>query len=194
MQQRRGWRGAIVALALALAGAASGCGDSDNRTIPPEEAYCNAVAEWPDEWEREERRLFEAVNQRRSVGADCGARGVFAPTGALAPNTALRCAARQHVQDMAERGYFAHTNPEGEEPWDRVDRTGYEWQRVGENLAVGATTVEAVMQGLVDSDGHCANIMNPAFDELGVGFFYTSDPVDTRYRGYYWAQVFASPE
>ncbi|MDH3238519.1 MAG: CAP domain-containing protein, partial [Deltaproteobacteria bacterium] len=52
----------------------------------------------------------------------------------------------------------------------RITRQGYQWWTYGENIAVGYQTVSAVMQAWLDSEGHCRNIMNPAFAEIGAAF------------------------
>ena len=65
---------------------------------------------------------------------------------------------------------------------------GYVWQTAGENLAGGNATAEATMQQWLDSDGHCANLMNPAFTELGVGYF-PGGPYTTL-----WVQNFGAPQ
>ena len=96
----------------------------------------------------------------------------------------LRCAARLHSMDMAVRGFFDHTNPDGESPWDRVDETDYTGFASGENIAAGYPDPAAVMEGWMNSPGHCSNIMNPDNDELGVGY----------YEGDYWTQVMGQRE
>lgn len=59
---------------------------------------------------------------------------------------------------------------DGTSPGDRITREGYEWWTYGENIAVNYPTVSAVMQGWLESDGHCRNIMNPAFQEIGAAY------------------------
>lgn len=131
-------------------------------------------------WEAE---VLEIVNQRRSEGANCGAQGSFGPAGPLTSDPNLRCAARMHSRDMEERGFFDHTNPDGEGPGVRVDAAEYIWSTWGENIAYGYPDPEAVMQGWMSSDGHCSNIMNPAFVHLGVGHYGSNQ----------WTQVFGAP-
>jgi uncharacterized protein YkwD len=80
----------------------------------------------------------------------------------------LRSVARNHSQDMLERGYFSHYTPEGLSPFDRMDLAGVEYTYAGENLAL-APSVPLAHQGLMDSPGHRANILNPNFNKLGIG-------------------------
>lgn len=169
----------------------AGADDADDGTPPgadvPDNAYCDEVHDWDASWRAAEEQVLAIVNQRRAEGADCGVEGSFASTHALAMDPALRCAARKHSADMAEREFFAHDNPSGEEPWDRIEAAGYAFQAAGENIAAGQIDAAMVMQGWMDSDGHCANIMNPDFTEIGVGFFPGGQ------FGTLWTQDFAAP-
>lgn len=108
------------------------------------------------------------INQLRAAGASCGARGSFAPTGALAWSTPLTQASQGHSQDMATVNYFSHTSADGRTLADRVNATGYAWSTIGENIAAGYATMDGVMDGWVASDGHCANLMNPNFTQVGL--------------------------
>ena len=73
---------------------------------------------------------------------------------------------------------------------DRATAAGYRWVRVGENIASGQRTVEDAVASWLDSPGHCANIMNPAFTEMGAA--YAINP-QSRNRTAYWTQVFGAP-
>lgn len=80
----------------------------------------------------------------------------------------LTLVARAHSQDMFVRGYFAHENPEGKNPFDRMKDAHVTYMAAGENLAL-AQTLEIAHKNLMNSPGHRANIMNPAFGRLGIG-------------------------
>ena len=69
---------------------------------------------------------------------------------------------------MAANNYFSHTSLDGRTFVDRINATGYAWSTIGENIAAGYPTVNAVIDGWMASDGHCANLMNPAFKDVGV--------------------------
>ncbi len=83
-------------------------------------------------------------------------------------STRLRTLARSHSLDMLQRGYFSHYTPDGLSPFDRMDSAGIEYAYAGENLALAPST-ELAMQGLMDSPGHRANILNPNFNKIGIG-------------------------
>ncbi len=76
--------------------------------------------------------------------------------------------ARAHSQDMFAKGYFAHDNPEGKDPFDRMRAANIQFAAAGENLAL-AQTVEIAHVNLMNSPGHRANILNPSFGRVGIG-------------------------
>jgi uncharacterized protein YkwD len=108
------------------------------------------------------------INQHRAAGASCGSRGSFAPTTALAAQAQLTSAAYGHSRDMADNNYFSHNSLDGRTPGTRVTASGYSWSSVGENIAAGYGSVQAVVDGWMASDGHCANLMNPGFTQYGL--------------------------
>ncbi|MGY3334457.1 uncharacterized protein YkwD/DNA-directed RNA polymerase specialized sigma24 family protein [Streptomyces filamentosus] len=104
--------------------------------------------------------------------------------GPVTANATLARAAQGHSDDMAARDFFDHTNPDGDGPGERVTAAGYPWSTYGENIAMGQTTAEQVMEGWMNSPGHRANILNCSFKEIGVGVHTDGGP--------YWTQVFAA--
>ena len=112
--------------------------------------------------------LLARINQVRASGADCGVDGVFGAAAPLAWNDKLTLAAEGHSQDMAAKNYFSHTSADGRTLGDRVNATAYAWSSLGENIAAGYPGVNAVMDAWIASPGHCANLMNAGFMEVGV--------------------------
>jgi len=112
--------------------------------------------------------LLARINQVRVKGADCGVDGVFGAAAPLTWNDKLTAAAEGHSQDMAANNYFSHTSADGRTLADRINASGYAWSSAGENIAAGYTSVDAVMDGWIASPGHCANLMNAGFAEVGV--------------------------
>lgn len=105
-----------------------------------------------------EQRMLQLVNaERGKVGAK-----------PLVVDPTIIAVARAHSRDMWERGYFAHVNPDGEDPFDRMKEGGVEFTTAGENLALAPTT-ELAHQGLMDSPGHRRNILDPNFGRVGIG-------------------------
>jgi uncharacterized protein YkwD len=134
------------------------------------------------------QKVLSLVNAARAKARKCG-RTAFPAAPPLALSAVLNRAALTHSQDMANKNFFEHIGSDGSKVGDRAARAGYKWRTVGENIAIGAQTPEAVVQGWVDSPGHCANIMNPGFTEMGIAYTVErkSEP------GIYWTQVFATP-
>lgn len=108
------------------------------------------------------------VNAVRAAGANCHSDGVFASAAALTWNAKLTDAASAHSVDMSAKNYFSHTSADGRTMVARIDATGYPWSGLGENIAAGYVGIDSVMNGWVASDGHCANLMNPTFTEVGL--------------------------
>lgn len=130
-------------------------------TIPPQSgesvdlhfAYLDPTID-----EISERTMFELVNNERRK------RGLKT----LSSDNQLKNVAREHGKDMFVRGYFSHINPDGESPFDRIERHKISFFAAGENLAF-APTIELAHQGLMDSPGHRANILSSDFGKVGIG-------------------------
>jgi len=120
-----------------------------------------------------EAQMLELVNEeRRAAGLK-----------PLAPDPEMTEVARAHSADMFARGYFAHVSPDGLNPFERMTRAGVVFRVAGENLAL-APTVRVAHTGLMNSPGHRANILRPAFGRLGIGI------MDGGYRGIMVSQEF----
>lgn len=88
--------------------------------------------------------------------------------GQLALSIKLRDLARDYAKDMFARGYFSHYNPEGQSPFDRMEKAGIKFTAAGENLAL-APNVTLAHQGLMNSPGHRRNILSSDFGKVGIG-------------------------
>jgi len=132
-------------------------------------------------------RVVELVNAARNHGRRCGSER-FAAAPSLRVSQKLNEAAADHARDMARRKFFEHRGSDGSQPKDRVRRAGYQSRLTGENIAYGPQSAEEVVAGWLASPGHCENIMDPRFQEIGVGF------ATGRKRGQiYWVQTFGEP-
>ena len=105
-----------------------------------------------------EAKMLELVNNERTK------RGLKP----LQADPELTQIARAQSRDMFVRGYFAHVNPDGKDPFDRMKDAHAEFRSAGENLAF-AQTMEIAHRNLMNSPGHRANILQPAFGRLGIG-------------------------
>ena len=133
-------------------------------------------------------RVLELVNQARSEPRTCGA-VEFAAAAPLRASTGLHEAALTHALDMAQHQHFQHEGTDGSSPGARATRAGYAWSRVGENIALGTMNAEDTVQGWLNSPGHCVNIMQPQFTEMGVGYAVTR----TGKPRIYWSQLLGRP-
>ncbi len=108
--------------------------------------------------ENAERVMFFLVNkEREKIGL-----------GQLSYSQELTGLARDYARDMLSRGYFSHYNPEGESPFDRMEKRKINFLAAGENLAL-APNVNLAHQGLMNSPGHRANILSKDFGKVGIG-------------------------
>ena len=132
-------------------------------------------------------RVLELVNAARRSSRECGStRFVAAPPLSASPE--LSDAAAGHARDMARRKFFDHRGADGSQPKDRVLRAGYQPRLTGENIAFGPESAEEVVAGWLASPGHCANIMDPRFQHIGVGLGVGRGRGQT-----YWVQDFGAP-
>lgn len=88
--------------------------------------------------------------------------------GTLTVNPLLVAAAQAKADDMAEKGYFAHTSPDGSTSWSWFRSAGYSFSHAGENLAVDFTDSSDVERAWMNSPSHRANILNGTFTEVGI--------------------------
>jgi uncharacterized protein YkwD len=134
-------------------------------------------------------RALQLVNDVRARGMRCGSRA-FAPAPPMTLSGALGGVAFDHAADMARHNYFEHQDLSGHSPADRVRAIGYPEKLVGENIAYGPQSVEEVVRGWLGSAGHCENIMDPRFAQMGIA--YAAGQVQR--KGLYWVQVLAEPK
>ena len=130
---------------------------------------------------KDQREMLRLINQVRQNGVRCGGK-YFKAVKPLKWDDKLEKAASDKSLDMYKNDYFDHTSPGGENLADRLKKVDYSWQTIGENIAMGQTSVKQVVDTWVKSDGHCRNIMKAQFTHMGVSQY-----------GVYWTQVFAKP-
>lgn len=121
--------------------------------------------------------ILVEVNKLRASGCQCGDE-FMSPAGPLVWNELLEKAAVRHADDMADHTHFDHVGTDKSTLSDRIEDTGYVWYTLGENISYGYPDATSVVHGWKDSDGHCKNMMNPVFKELGAarnGTFWVLD-------------------
>jgi hypothetical protein len=108
----------------------------------------------------------------------------------LTVSPALNQVAEMKATDMATKGYFAHTSPEGKTPWYWLEKVGYQYQYAGENLAINFSDSKDVADAWMASPAHKANIVKGNYTEIGTGI------ANGVYEGrdtVFVAQVYANP-
>ncbi|MFD3704515.1 CAP domain-containing protein [Nocardia sp. NPDC058658] len=163
----------ILPFGSAGAGAAGAGSSGSADQVPPGSAEQAPEPQVAQEVGTVRAQVLELVNAER------GRQGC----GALREDARLGAAAQEHADDMAARGYFGHSSPEGLAAADRVAAAGYSPARlVAENLVSGPRTAQDVMAAWMGSDAHRANIVNCALVDTGIGVG----------GGAQWVQVFGA--
>ncbi|MGI6685601.1 MAG: CAP domain-containing protein [Bacillota bacterium] len=106
----------------------------------------------------DEQKMVDLVNAER----------IAAGLPALKVDMRLVKTARMKSQDMIDKNYFAHQSPTYGSPFDLIKSQGITYKTAGENLA-GHQTVDGAHNGLMNSPGHRANILNKNFTHIGIG-------------------------
>ena len=110
-----------------------------------------------------EKLAFDLLNADR-------AKNGLAP---LKLNSQLTKLGENYAKDMIQRNFFAHTDPDGKSPFDRMAKAGISYKSAGENLAIN-TNVTTAETAFMNSSGHRANILNSSYTDVGVGVAYDS--------------------
>jgi len=124
------------------------------------------------DYESEENMLKLVNIERQKIGLKL----LISKDGAIS-------VARDYAKDMWERGYFSHFSPEGEDISVRLEKSGIKFNSVGENLALAPTLLVA-HNGLMNSEGHRSNILNPIYTHLAIGV------IDNGVYGKIFVQIF----
>lgn len=184
------WAAVGVLAALAACGGGGDDAPAPSSAPSPAPAPAGAVAASTCSLPDFVAGAMARINQWRASGADCGVHGIKPATTPLAWNNTLTQAADVHSLDMVAHNFFDHTGSDGSNPGTRMSAAGYTPSTWGENIAAGQSTINQVIDGWIDSDGHCANLMNPAFTEVGLAC--VSGSASTTYRTY-WTMELAAP-
>ncbi len=135
-------------------------------------------------------KAIALVNAGRGVARKCGTTD-YPAVGALKWQPQAEQAALTQVQYLQQNNLFTHDGASGSTVGSRLTATGYVWQSVGENIAAGFPDLETTVKGWFDSEGHCVNLMNGAFTDLGIAEVVGSS---TNTYKTYWGMVLARPQ
>lgn len=131
--------------------------------------------------------LLARINTIRASAHDCGTTR-YPAAGPLTWNSQAEDAARTQALYLQGNNLFSHTGANGSSVGDRLTAAGYPWSTVGENIAAGYADAAAVIAGWLASPGHCANMSNAAFADLGV---VLQPGTSANTYGNYWVMVVA---
>jgi uncharacterized protein YkwD len=132
--------------------------------------------------------LLLTINAVRAAGAVCGT-SVYRATRGLNWNNMLQQSAAEHSRDMAQNHVFSHVSTDGRTLMQRIQATGYSLSAAGENIAAGQGSVQEVVASWLNSPGHCKNMMEPSYQDIGVACIRN----DGAPYGMYWTMNLARP-
>jgi uncharacterized protein YkwD len=112
--------------------------------------------------------ILAQVNAARARGATCGPRGGLAPSAALRWSDTLQGLALRQALWMADFGRLVHAGRDGETLSQRAAAAGYDYARIGENLAHGQASLGQALEGWTVSEGHCVNLYDSGVTEMAL--------------------------
>ena len=176
-------------------------GDNQNSSGSNQDSITPDPYDAPSISDSTKKEYLDAINNARASARDCGDKH-FNATTALKWNNDLYNAAYEHSNDMAAQNYIAHDGS-GESTdktgialnkhskfYERIKHNNYSYKSVGENVAAGQPSTEDVVKSWLNSPGHCENIMDPNFTEIGMAHVEKSGTTYT----HYWTQDFGKPQ
>jgi uncharacterized protein YkwD len=154
---------------------------------PPDTPRGSEKAEPPLQLSAEEKEVLELTNAER-------AREKLPP---LKPNPVLFRVARAHAANMARQGQMKHVL-DGKNPAQRTIGAGYDYGKVGENIALAEGTTDkevppakAIVDGWMHSKVHRENLMDPEYTDIGLGVVRKDTGMDK--VEVYYTQLFGRP-
>ena len=178
---------------------------TENNTTIPRSGIYNASDD-------EQTKYLKVINYARSIGRECkntdgnpqiteGTRGSFPAVSPLTTNSDLYTAALEHSTDLAQSDTFSHdgsgtasdvTGSNLGHPStfiERIEANGYVgYTTIGENIAAGQPSIEDAVHAWLESPGHCANIMNASYKEMGLAKY---ENTASSYK-IYWSNEFGA--
>ncbi len=167
--------------ASASSGSTTSAGSTSGTSTGAGGASCGGSGPGTTPLDTEEQIFVTLINNHRSLNN----------LGAVAPCISLSRAAQGHSEDMRDQDYFDHTNPAGEDPFDRMCTACFELScasqtAMAENIAAGNSTAQATFDQWRNSPGHNTNMLSPSFNFIGIGRATGGGTY-----GSYWTNVFA---
>lgn len=104
---------------------------------------------------------------------------------ALQEDARLDRSAQSWTGHLVATGQFTH----GSNLSGRISAVGFPWRTAGENIASGFVSPAEVVRGWMGSPGHCANILDPQYREVGSGVIARA--TGGLHFGSTWTQDFA---
>lgn len=140
---------------------------------PTETTTQSQVSQQPSVNKSIEQQVLDLVNKERTANG----------LSTLILNVEVSKVAQMKSEDMRDKNYFSHTSPTYGSPFDMLKKFNVNYTYAGENIAKGQKTPEAVVNAWMNSEGHRANILNPNYTQMGIGYALKGSTP-------YWTQMF----
>ncbi len=154
--------------------------------------------------EKIKNEYLKVVNRARAQEQVCGKKGVFPATSPLDWSEKLYSSSYEHTQDLIKSATFSHSGSGTSSDWtgyilykkstfkERIETYGYKWKYIAENLGGGTLidSAEKMVQGWLDSEKHCINLMNPNYTQMGMVMIEDEASLYT----HYWTQNLGKPK
>lgn len=113
------------------------------------------------------QKVIYKINDLRSEGCYCGNKWM-PPAQPLKWNEQLYKVSNSYARYMARNNHFDHISKNGEDLGDRLNKIGFKWKKIGENLGLGYRDFYSVVEAWKDSPSHCSMLMDPDMTEMGL--------------------------
>jgi len=147
-----------------------GSGREQDRGRDLDTEHCARAQAWPEGLASEEQALLDAINLLRSRRIECGERD-FEELDPLELSAALTCSARLHSFDMVTRDFVGRTNPDGDNPRDRMRAAGFDPDEWSESIVRSAAGPERALEELLEDWDDCMNVATRELTRVGIGHY-----------------------
>ncbi len=111
--------------------------------------------------------ILNKVNKIREKGYRCGNKKMPA-VNPVTWNDKLFHSALSHAKEMKQYNYFSHVSRKGEQIGDRIQKYGYDWSFVGENIAKDQKDFDETLEDWLESQTHCEILLSPYIKEIAL--------------------------
>ena len=113
--------------------------------------------------------------------------------GPLAMEARLAVASQHHADDMASNGFFSDNGSDGSSLELRVQRAGYPYRQVAEQLALGYPGFDSVVDMWMQRAASRRTLLSPNLIEAGIGYASTDLIIEGKRFDHFWVLILGEP-